>query len=105
MTPSPRAPDAGTLLVRALRTMGAAFAVRVDRVGGRPWASATFAGDRHVVALAGPTVPGLRAWLEALPEADFALQGHLVADLCIDTVETIGDTLVATLTILTIEDC
>lgn len=104
MTQSPRGPDAGTLLVRALRTTGATFAVSIDSIAGRPWASATFAGTRYVVTLAAAAIPGARSWLDALPEAPFALRGHIVVDLCIDAVETIDATLRATLTVLTLED-
>ncbi len=103
-TPPARGPDSGTMLVRALRTMGAAFRVRVDSIAGRPWASATFIGTRHVVRLAAPSVPGVRSWLAALPEAPFALRGHIVADLSVDAVDPIADELHATLTILTLED-
>lgn len=104
MIPCPRGPDAGTLLVRALRTMGEAFAVRIDSIAGRPWASATFVGTRYIVKLAAPNVPGLRSWIDALPEATFALRSHLVADLCIDAVEAIDGQYRATLTVLTLED-
>ena len=99
-----RGPDAGTLLVRALRTMGAAFDIRVDSIASRPWASATFVGARHVVRLAAPAVPGLRSWLDALPEAEFALRGHIVADAVVDTTETIGDECRIALGVLTITE-
>jgi hypothetical protein len=99
-----RGPDAGTLLVRALRTLGAAFDVRVDSIAGRPWASATFVGARYVVRLAAPSVPGVRSWFAALPGATFVLRGHIVADLCVDAVETIDDECRATLTVLTLQE-
>jgi hypothetical protein len=104
MIPQPRGPDAGTLLVRALRTMGAAFDIRILSIAGRPWSSATFTGTRYVVKLAAPAVPGLRSWIRTLPEADFALRGHLVADLSVDAIETIDDERRATLTILTLDE-
>ena len=104
MTPSLRGPDAGTLLVRALRTMGAAHDVRVESIAARPWASATFVGTRYRVSLSGPAVPGFRSWLDSLPEGEFALRGHLVADLAIDSVESIAEGVRATLTVLTLED-
>ncbi|MCJ2181179.1 hypothetical protein MTR62_00420 [Novosphingobium sp. 1949] len=49
----------------------------------RPWASATFSGTRHTIALA---FTGAAAqddgeqFVEALPEHDFTIPGHLVAD-------------------------
>jgi hypothetical protein len=104
MTPQPRGPDAGTLLVRALRTMGAAFAVGIDSIAGRPWASATFAGTRHVVRLSAADVPDVRSWLAALPDAQFALHGHIIADLALDSIETGDGNLRATLTVLSLED-
>ncbi len=104
MTPALRGPDAGTLLVRALRTMGAAYDVQVESIAARPWVSATFVGTRYRVSLSGPAVPGFRSWLDSLPEAEFALRGHLVADLAIDSVESIAEGVRATLTVLTLED-
>ena len=104
MTPMVRGPDAGTLLVRALRTMGAAYAAQVESIVARPWASATFVGTRLRVSLIGPAVPGFRSWLDSLPEAEFVLRGHLVADLAIDSVESIAEGVRATLTVLTLED-
>lgn len=104
MTAVPRAPDAGTLLVRALRTMGTGFDVGIESIANRPWASAAFVGTRHLVRLTVPAIPGARSWLDALPEATFALRGHLVADLCIDSVETRDTALLATVAVLTLED-
>jgi hypothetical protein len=101
---TPPAPDAGTLLVRALRTMGAAFDIRIDSIADRPWASATFIGTRHVVRLAARSVPGVRSWLAALPEANVALRGHLVADLSVDSIDPVAGELRATLTVLTLEE-
>lgn len=51
------------------------------------WASATFTGARHKVAirLYGADHAGRAARLSALlPEAEFNLCGHLVADACVD---------------------
>ncbi|MEG3165708.1 hypothetical protein U1701_14005 [Sphingomonas sp. PB2P19] len=104
MMPQDRGPDAGTLLIRALRTMGAEFAVRIDSIAGRPWASATFAGTRHVVRLSAPDVPDVRSWLTSLPEAEFALRGHIIADLALDSIETLDGDLCATLTVLSLEE-
>jgi hypothetical protein len=98
MTTQPRGPDAGTLLVRALRTNGAAFDIRIDSLAGRPWASATFTGTRYVVR------PNIRSWLDALPEADFTLRGHLVAELSVDSVALNDGEWRVTLTVLTLED-
>ena len=56
----------------------------------RPWASATFAGTRHVIALSFPGEEGAaaaEAFMEALPEHEFAIPGQMVADAAIAAVE------------------
>lgn len=75
--------DAGTLLLRALRASAAAAGctVAIESLAARPWSSATFTGTRHRVVLA--LEADAAAWLDALPEAEFALRGHLVADLAV----------------------
>lgn len=53
----------------------------------RPWASATFIGAQHRVILrfAGEDAPEHAArFAECLPEAEFAIAGHIVADACVD---------------------
>ena len=56
----------------------------------RPWASATFSGTRHTVALcfsgAGAIAAG-EAFTEALPDHEFAITGQLVAAADIVSVE------------------
>src|SRR3546814_19441870 len=47
------------------------------------WASATFTGAQHRLTLSGAFTPALDDWLTALPDREFALPGHLVADLTI----------------------
>lgn len=56
----------------------------------RSWASITFAGTRHrlVLAFAGPGgVPAGETFIEALPDHEFAIPGHLVADAAIVEVD------------------
>jgi hypothetical protein len=48
------------------------------------WASATFAGARHELDFVAERSAALDTWLSALPEAEFALRGHLVADINVD---------------------
>jgi len=53
----------------------------------RAWASATFLGARHVILLKlGGTGHAARAdvLMETLPGMEFAIAGHIVADLCVD---------------------
>lgn len=53
----------------------------------RPWASATFIGARHSITLriGGPDhVERAEAFASNLPDAQFSIYGHIVADACID---------------------
>ena len=53
----------------------------------RPWASATFIGAQHRVILrfAGDDAAERAArFAEALPDAEFTIAGHIVADACVD---------------------
>jgi len=75
----------------------------------RPWASATFVGARHSLALKlkGPDNAGRAAMLAArLPDAEFSIAGHIVADACADEHHPAADgsATVMRLSILTIED-
>lgn len=80
------APAAGDALKRALRVhfvhLGAAVAI--ESLASRPWASVTFSGARHRLALCIPG-PGAAAaadaFLDGLAERDFALAGHVLADI------------------------
>lgn len=99
-----RGPDIGTLLIRAIRAsaQAAACPVHVVAIEGRPWASATFTGMRHRLTLAAETVPHVRAWIDALPEAELRMRGHIVADLAVEDIATVGDALHVTLVALTL---
>ena len=99
-----RGPDAGTLLIRAFRgsASAAGLAMHVESIVCTPWASATFVGTLHRLTIAMVPVPGLRDWIDALPEAEFAMRGHIVADLVVDHVETIGDREHVTIAALTL---
>lgn len=53
----------------------------------RPWASATFIGAQHRVILrfTGDDAAQCAAhFAERLPEAEFSISGHIVADACVD---------------------
>lgn len=55
----------------------------------RPWASITFSGSRHTVSLAfngAEAVAAGERFLEALPEHEFEISRHLVADAAIVSV-------------------
>lgn len=62
----------------------------IESAASRPWASATFLGSRHEVALhfSGEDARAdMAAMAEQLPEADFAIPGHIVADIGIEVRE------------------
>ena len=101
-----RGPDAATLLCRALLASAAAAGCPVALVSSdwTRWASATFTGARHGIALrAGPS-PYLDTWLAGLPEAEFAVRGHIVADLTVTAVEREGAWIALALEALTVEE-
>lgn len=101
-----RGPDAETLLARALIASAgqAGCPIAIAAADWTRWASATFNGARHVLTLAAPTSPALDAWLSTLPEAEFTLRGHLVADLSVESVHCEGDAVTVSLEVLTVEE-
>lgn len=72
---------AKAILAHAARSGLAARLVEVDQ---RDWASATFTGLRQRILLMVASATELEGWLAALPEAEFDIPGHLVADLAVD---------------------
>lgn len=101
-----RGPDAATLLERALirSAEAAGCAVTIPASEVQRWASATFAGARHALTLAAQASLQLSSWLSALPEAEFTLRGHLVADLTVTRVARNGHAVSVELEILTVEE-
>jgi hypothetical protein len=101
-----RGPDAATQLERALiASAGAAGCpVTVTEADLTRWASVTFTGARHMLTLAGMAAPTLERWIAALPEAEFALHGHLVADLSVEAVRRDATEVTVMLEILTVEE-
>jgi hypothetical protein len=69
----------------------------------RPWASATFIGARHLIRLKVPhaAVDALR---EGLEEHEFAIPGHLVADVVVASRHDAGGFVTLEVEALTIED-
>ena len=84
-------------LLRVLRRSAAAAgqAVEFRHESLTPWASATFIGGRHRIAVLGDA----REWLATLPEADLPLVGHFVASCAVE-----GDGAGRWLTILVLEE-
>ena len=78
-----RVDPASAALIRALRGCSAAALV-VETAESAPWASATFIGATHrlTIAVDGPAAAARADTLvEMLPTLEFALHGHLVADI------------------------
>jgi len=101
-----RGPDATTQLERALVANAEATgcAVAIAEADLTRWASVTFAGARHMLTLTGGACPALSRWIAALPEAEFALRGHLVADLSVEAVRREGAEVTVMLEVLTVEE-
>lgn len=101
-----RGPDAGARLERALVASAdqAGCVVTVADATWERWASATFAGARHTLWLVGAAEPALDTWLAGLPDAEFALRGHLIADLAVIGVKRIDAHVRITLEALTVID-
>lgn len=80
-----RVPWTGCRLVRALAVHAVAAGCPVTVLDARrhPWSSATFEGERHRICVVLPETDAARAWLAALPEAEFRLPGLLVADVAV----------------------
>lgn len=97
-------------LRRALGVVFVGFgaAVTFESLTSRPWASITFAGERHklVLRLPGPGAQAaVDAFLDGLADREFALRGHIVADIEATGIERDGDgQLRLTLEALTVED-
>jgi hypothetical protein len=78
--------EASAELRRALRGWfgGLGAPVTFESLASRPWASITFSGERHrlVLCLPGPGAQAaVDAFLDGLEEREFALRGHILADI------------------------
>ena len=87
-----RGPDVATLLERAVlesaRAAGCPLVLRASEM--TRWASVTFTGAKHLLNLEGQASPALDAWLLSLPETEFTLRDHLVADMVLLAVKREG---------------
>ncbi len=81
-----RRADSQRALLRALKArLGNVEIAAIQRTG---WASATFTGTRHRLELRFGTDAARAAEAgRALPEMEFSLPGHLVAEMAIERVE------------------
>lgn len=98
-----RGPDAHTMLMRALLADAAArgLMVEVGESDWTRWASATFTGARHRLTVSGSC---LDKWIAGLPEQEFSLRGHLVADLAVTRLRHVDSVTFVTFEVLTLEE-
>lgn len=101
-----RGPDIGTLLVRALYrdSCRAGCPLEIRDSDWARWASATFCGARHVMRWTAAPSPALDAWLATLPDADFILRGHLLADVSVTGISRSADSVQVNMEALTLEE-
>lgn len=88
-----RKADPHERLIRALLDM-AGEGTELLSAATRPWASATFQGSRHEATLrfSGGKADGrASAMAMHVPEAEFAIPGHIVADVSVDSRERFLD--------------
>lgn len=100
-----RGPDAGALIERALTlsAAGAGVPMRIVEASATRWASATFAGARHVLDLQVGTDRASRAWLGDLGEMDLPMRGQLLADCTVVATRTNPASISARIEALTVE--
>jgi hypothetical protein len=100
-----RGPDVTTLLERVLFESADAAGCPLRFIGSdlTRWASATFAGAKHELDLEAETSPALDAWLAALPETEFTMRGHLIADIVVESRRREGELTKIALEVLTVD--
>jgi hypothetical protein len=92
--------NAHRALTNALLKLATPAEIPVSRE--RPWASVTFTGARHWFALSvGPARADAVAAI--LPEFEFDLPGHLVADIVVTGTRVDGDRTLLEIEALTVE--
>ena len=104
--PRPQRRDCQGQLLAALETLAGESSLIGD-VDMRPWCSATFLGAQHSIVLrfSGDLAPlQAEAFAELLPEAQFTLRRHVVADVTVDGIGEGPDGTAISLSVLTIED-
>ena len=89
-------------LLRALAATGPAFTLADAE--SRDWSSATFTGERHRVRIELADDTATAAWLAALPDAELAMRGRLVADLAVTDAHSVGGRINAVIEALTIRE-
>ncbi len=99
--------DSTTALLRAIVGRFPDQRLTVEDVRSRSWASATFTGARHELRF---RVEGegaqaaADAFLADLGTAEFALRGHILADIALVSQQRSADTATVSLEALTVEE-
>lgn len=104
--PRPARRDCHGRLVSAIVAMAGDGAVLIEGTL-RPWCSATFVGARHhlVIAVGGEdAAERTGALAQALPDAEFRIPGHVIADLAVEAIIADADQARLVLSVLSIED-
>lgn len=100
--------DATTAFLKALSVNFVNFAMTIEEIRSRSWASVTFTGARHELTFRiegeGAAAAADR-FLENLEAAEFDLRGHILADIALVSQERSGDWIRISLEGLTVEDC
>jgi hypothetical protein len=101
--------DATTAFLRAVGGNFDKFALTVEEIRSRSWASATFAGARHELSfrIEGEGVNAAAdAFLATLTAAEFDLRGHILADIALvsEARSDDGNLVRISLEALTVED-
>jgi hypothetical protein len=107
----PLTTDATTALVRAVRVnlvnLAPGCTLKLDEIRSRGWASVTFTGARHelAVTLSGSDAEVAAArFADGLDVAEFRLRGHILADIELVSSEVAEDGVRLRLEALTVED-
>ncbi len=94
-------PDAVTALLHGLGERLGSAPYKVESLSCRDWASATFSGTRHQLTLLIGAADSA-AFLDGIEEAEFALRGHILADIAVAACEREGDSMRVALEALTV---
>jgi hypothetical protein len=101
-----RNPDPLDVLVDAIEAQLLPAHVCVTKRCSTPWASVTFTGARHDIELVvegDNALDSARFFVDSSPAADYAIEGHLVADVAVTSYLIMGDDVRLSLEILTVE--
>lgn len=100
-----RGPDAGALVERALNAsaLAAGVPLTIEEASAVRWASATFAGARHILEVAMQDAEPARRWLGTLGDAEMPMRGHLLADCAVVATRHHAGRLTARVEALTVE--